>query len=53
MEAPGKYFSYSLTHHAKTHLAGLHSDSNSVPPYCCFGNHTIMQRVGVLIPCIS
>ena len=45
MEAPGKYFLYSLTHHVKDHLAGFHSDSNSVPPCCGLGNHTTMQEV--------
>ena len=47
MEAPGKYFLYSLTHHVRAHLAGFSSDSNSVPPCCGLGNHTTMQGVAV------
>ena len=47
MEAPGKYFLYSLTLHVKAHLAGFHSDSNSVPLYCGSGNPTTMQGVAV------
>ena len=47
MEALGKCFLYSLTHHVKTHLAGFRSDSNSVPPYCGLGNHNTMQGVTV------
>ena len=47
MEASGKYFLYSLTHYVKTPLAGFYSDSNSLPLYCGFNNHTTMQRVFV------
>ena len=47
MEAPGKYFVYSLTHHVKAPLAGFHNESNSDPPYCGLGNPTTMQGVAV------
>ena len=47
MEAPSKYFLFSLTHHVKTHLAGFQSDLNLVPPYCGLLNHTTMQGVAV------